>query len=391
MVIVMLPIDRPYKVLVFRAKRHQKAINNLMDRAASIQYYHALSMRLRGPKIDPEEIALCTATKNKPGYTPFARWFRKQMTKYQYHWAHHILTKSAADILVVFNGTKGSPRIMAQTAKKLNKTVLFIEGAMLPNRLTFDTQGIHYGSSLPKQIDFYMQWMQQQPEIQADQWRALKAQLFARPAGKRKDIAQRPASASLMTKRYIFCALQEPGDSQVTIYGGWAESVKSMIEKLHKAAEALPEGWHLRIKEHPSSQQRDSHQVWLQSLESARFVLDNHTNTLELIEHAHAVLTINSSVGLQAFFFDKPVLVLGQASYGLPELATIIESQQQLEQHLSNPSNLTINLAARNAYMNYLASEYYPTREAIHQGAIGIDDIMRRDQQHSTASESARG
>jgi|GEM_PF-2443377 len=386
----MLPTDRPYKVLVFRAKRHHKAIEGLMNRAASIDYYHALSMKWRGPAIDPQEIALCTATKNKPGHNRLARWFRKQMTTYQHHWAHHILQQSKADILVVFNGTKGSPRIMAQAAKSLGKTVLYIEGAMLPNRLTYDTQGIHYGSSLPKHIDFYLQWMAQQPHIVADQWRTLKSELSARPASRRKDIAQRPASDNLATQRYIFCALQEPGDSQVTIYGGWAASVKSMIEKLHKAAESLPEGWHLRIKEHPSSQQRDSNQAWLQSLENERFVLDNHTNTLALIEHAHAVLNINSSVGLQAFFFDKPVLILGKASYGIPELAIIIENQQQLEHHLANPNAMTIQTSARDAYMNYLAFAYYPNQDAMRKGTICIEDIIARDQRHMAANEPTR-
>jgi capsular polysaccharide export protein len=383
----MLPTNRPYKVLVFRAKRHQKTIEKLMDRAASIDYYHALKLKWRGPTVDRQEIVLCTATKNKPGHNRFARWCRQQMTQYQYHWAHHILSQSATDILVVFNGTKGSPRIMAQTAKKMGITVLYIEGAMLPHRLTYDTQGIHYGSSLPKHIDFYLQWMAQQSDIAAEQWRTLKSELSARPACRRKDIAQQPASATLATQRYIFCALQEPGDSQVTIYGGWAGSVKSMIEKLHKAAESLPEGWHLRIKEHPSSQQRDSNQAWLQSLENERFILDNQTNTLELIEHAHAVLNINSSVGLQAFFFDKPVLVLGKASYGIPELVMIIDNQAQLEQHLANPDAMTIHPAARNAYMNYLAFAYYPNPKTIHQGEIRIDDIIARDQRHGDASE----
>ena len=373
--------NSPYTAVVFRGRRFKSWLSTFLCDTSNIQYIKALGLSLNGPKIDSYEIELCTKTKNKPGRFWLSKWFRKQMTIMQFNWCYKFLNKSSAQVLILWNGTKGSPRIFAETAKKLGKTIIFVEGGMVPGRLTLDSKGIHYGSSLPRTIDFYYNWAKNHNGNQT-KWRTLIKDLTARSAKARKDIVHLPATEELKQQNFIFCPLQEPGDSQVTIYGGWAKSVDNMINVLHEAAKSLPDNWHLRIKEHPSAQIKDSFKTKLKQLEGDKFKLDNSTSTLDLMALSQGVININSSVGLQSFFYDKPVIVLGKASYGIKELVYLIEDIKDLKKLLASPQTLKINTKARNAYMSYITEEYYPKPKDLANGSFNIKHLFKRDKIH---------
>ena len=49
-----------------------------------------------------------------------------------------------------------------------------------------------------------------------------------------------------------------------------------------------------------------------------RIWLDNDTDTFEQVAASRGVVTVNSSVGIQAFYFDKPVVVCGQTFWSIP-------------------------------------------------------------------------
>ncbi|WP_412506780.1 hypothetical protein [Roseovarius sp. SYSU LYC5161] len=67
-----------------------------------------------------------------------------------------------------------------------------------------------------------------------------------------------------------------------------------MIDKINAANAAVPEDWHLRIKEHPSADHSFSGRI--ADASGGRVVLDNETNTTERVATSRAVITINSSV-----------------------------------------------------------------------------------------------
>jgi capsular polysaccharide export protein len=122
----------------------------------------------------------------------------------------------------------------------------------------------------------------------------------------------------------------------------------------------LPSGWHFRLKEHPSAKAALGQVLAdAQAVAGGRLIVDNDNDTFVQVRASRGVVTINSSVGLQAFFFDKPVMVLGRALYGLPGLVDLIQSETGLRLALPNVAALSFDPALRDAFMTYLAEVYY--------------------------------
>ena len=100
------------------------------------------------------------------------------------------------------------------------------------------------------------------------------------------------------------------------MFGGEFRSVDVFVSSLASAASSLPDGWHLRLKEHPSTQVSVVEAV--RAAGTSRIWLDNDTDTFEQVAASRGVVTVNSSVGIQAFYFDKPVVVCGQTFWSIP-------------------------------------------------------------------------
>ena len=179
--------------------------------------------------------------------------------------------------------------------------------------------------------------------------------------------------AGLPQEPFLFCPLQVPGDSQVTLFPGWCGGLEGFINAVGHAAESLPAGWHLRIKEHPSARRSLRREIerWQQT---GRVVLDNDTETFAQVAASRGVVTLNSSVGLQAFFHDKPVVVLGQCFFAQPELVALADGPERLAEIFAHPERLTVDLASRNRFMNWLDQEYYPPMPV--RGAP-LDGVLR--------------
>ena len=94
-------------------------------------------------------------------------------------------------------------------------------------------------------------------------------------------------------------------------------------------------------------------------MRSSKLILDNNTDTLKLIELSQAVLCLNSSVGLQAFFYDKPVITLGQAFYSFGNMTYDFKNINDLKALISKPHKMTFNANLRRIFLNYLVQEYY--------------------------------
>lgn len=251
-----------------------------------------------------------------------------------------------------WNGLDRSRFIFSQAARDAGRPCLHAELAPLPNCLTLDPNGVNALNSLPREADHYLQWAAEQPDHQ--NW-ALQTTEFQR---RKPKIATSSNPTEVLPKGpYVFVPLQVPGDSQIRYFGDWIHSIQDLVKAVTSAARHLPEGWHVRIKEHPSS--RVSLTDWIRPLLGDRCFLSNTIDTYELIENAGTVLTINSSVGLQAFFFNKPVLVLGQAFFGFEPLTVRVRNQKELIRSMVNMDRFSVNHELRKAYVRYLREKYF--------------------------------
>ncbi len=282
------------------------------------------------------------------------RWLKRQLIRGQYNWARAYFATHPDHIAVAWNGLTGSRMAFMQGAKDAGAAQLYAELAPLPDRITLDPAGVNAEGSVPLTSAFYQTWAKANPQA-VHNWRDIGASLTARPS-RRADVGQ--GGGALPETPYIFCPLQVPDDSQITLFAGWVGGMAGYIAALGVAASHLPQGWHLRLKEHPSA--KTSLRPLLEPLlATGRVILDNDTDSFAQIAASFAVVTLNSSMGLQAFFHDKPVILLGRAFFAIDGLVTIAPDQAALNAQFADPGALTYDAALRAAFIAWLAQDYY--------------------------------
>ena len=305
------------------------------------------------------EAALTRAKRQPKG--PLARWFKRQLIRGQYNWARAYFTAHPDDLALAWNGLTGSRMAFMAGARDAGAATLYAELAPLPGRITLDAVGVNAEGSVPQDPGFYRDWAQDQD---MSNWREIGAGLTAR-ASRRADVGH--GGGALPETPFLFCPLQVPDDSQVTLFAGWCGGMDGFLAALAQAAQALPEGWHLRLKEHPSAKQSLAPLI-APLLAGGRVVLDNASDSFAQVAASRGVVTLNSSMGLQAFFHDKPVVVVGRAFFALPGLVTPAPDLPALEAAFADPGSLGFDPALRAAFMAWLDRVYYP-RFALVEGA----------------------
>ena len=109
-----------------------------------------------------------------------------------------------------------------------------------------------------------------------------------------------------------------------------------------------------------------------------RLIVDNQTDTFAQVAAGRGVITINSSVGLQAFFHDKPVITLGKAFFAIPGLVTPVGNPEDLARTCAQVESLWYDPDLRAAFMNYLDQVYYPKVTEAADGAWIVDESDAR-------------
>jgi capsular polysaccharide export protein len=285
---------------------------------------------------------------------PVMRWLKRQLLRGQYNWARSYFTAHPDRLAVAWNGLTGSRMAWLQGARDAGAPVLHAELAPLPGRITLDAAGVNAESSVPQDPEFFRAWAALH---ETHRWREAGAGLSAR-ASRRADVGQAGADG-LPDTPFLFCPLQVPDDSQVRLFAGWCGGMAGFLTALAQAVPHLPEGWHLRVKEHPSARQALG-PLLEPLLATGRVVVDNATDSFAQLAAARGVVTLNSSMGLQAFFHDRPVVTLGQAFFNLPGLVHHAGGQEALNALFAAPEALGYDETLRAAFVAWLAEIYYP-------------------------------
>lgn len=311
--------------------------------------------------------ALARAKRQPKG--PVLRWLKRQLLRGQYNWSRRYFTRHSDRLAVAWNGLTGTRMAYLAGARDAGVACLHAELAPLPGRVTLDASGVNAESSVPQDAGFFAAWAGSDPARNGEGWRALGAAMVARPS-RRADVGQ--GGAALPDTPFLFCPLQVPDDSQVTLFAGWTGGMEGFLAALSEAARDLPEGWHLRLKEHPSARQ-SLRPLIDPLLATGRVQLDNASDSFAQIAAARGVVTLNSSMGLQAFFHDKPVVTLGRAFFALPGLVLPAQGQAALNAAFANPAAIGFDAAFRARFMNWLDQVYYP-RFAFENGRAEADE-----------------
>jgi hypothetical protein len=119
----------------------------------------------------------------------------------------------------------------------------------------------------------------------------------------------------LVGKRYFIYPLHFHPEAATLVQGRWIHDQRAIIEMISKA---LPVDIKLIIKEHTVSIGRrplDFYQI-IDKLHNVQFISEK-TGVYPLIENSLGIVTISSSMGLEAVMLNKPVISFGDIHYNL--------------------------------------------------------------------------
>jgi len=255
------------------------------------------------------------------------------------------LDRYGCDLAIVWNGSRIAERALSESAVRKGVKRLFLEIGNFPGKLFADAEGVNAQSSLarspeildrlPTPSEDYYAWKRkffnkrrsganrvpQRATIKrlnsarlVDElgWWVLPSDGLEAPAKRLKRAllsVGRHAGESLPAEPFVFFPLQVSLDSQVLVNYG-----RSVYDGVCEGL-ALGREWGLPIvvKPHPSEPNIDPRLLSLVRSESALSIC--HGNTTELVEKAERVVTINSTVGLEALLLGKSPTILGKAFY----------------------------------------------------------------------------
>ncbi|MBE1288063.1 MAG: capsular biosynthesis protein [Alteromonadaceae bacterium] len=281
-------------------------------------------------------------------------WIRSLATSYYryreqvratYYFAY--FTKHQPQKIVLWNGMKQPNKTPVEVARALNIPVFLFENGLLPNTTVLDPKGVNALNSLPRERTFYEKLPT--PDVM------FKPRLQQREFHKFKKLSKQ---SSVLPKHFIFVPFQVANDTQVICHSPFIHSMEHLYEVLTDALRQLHQSGysdiHLVMKEHPS---------WPKSYKALydahpNIIFANNETSQSLIEQSLGVITINSTVGIEAIMLGKPVITLGDACYNIDGIVHHCPNQESLNHAIVEFWQENPNQPLRDKFLYYLAKHY---------------------------------
>ena len=258
-----------------------------------------------------------------------ALWTRVAAINYRYF--RQRFARRKIDLLVVWGGFQLPVGAALAAARDAGVKTLFCENGYLPKTIVMDPKGINAGNSLMgKPSEFYSAI-----DVPEDQ----RASLFGTALVTRPLKGGGNASETVVLPgRFVFLPLQVHDDSQILLYSPHFRDMPSVIRFCAQGIETYNRrhGTQLKlvVKEHPSDHGRIDYAPAYREFPDVVFT--KLTSTQELIERCAAVVTVNSTVGIEALLQLKPVVTLGEAFYAVPGLVRSCNADGDLAEELQD-------------------------------------------------------
>lgn len=259
-----------------------------------------------------------------------------------------LFQKHPCETVVMWNGMKQPNRTPYVVAKAAGKKTQLFENGLLPHTTVLDAKGVNAMNSLPRNSDFYRDW--EGESSNSDK------QLVVRAPHKNRKAVQAEIE---LPERYVFVPFQVPNDTQIVCHSPWVEDMDAFYQALESALQYLQQqaqwqGFKFVIKEHPSWPRSFTHL----HQRNPDIIFANNNNTQSLVENAIAVVTINSTVGIEALLLEKAVITLGNAFFNIDGLVEHCKDQTSFNQALLQIEQKQVDLAFVEKFLSYVRNEY---------------------------------
>ena len=263
--------------------------------------------------------------------------------------------------LLIWNGFMFRQAIAIEIAKLYNLKIIYFESGFLPNRFVIDKKGINFYNSVPRDIEFFKNYKNDKP---------LPKELIPRTpknAKKFNNLKKEP-----LPKEFIFVPFQVDYDTQILLFSKWVKNMEELFFILKEISEKLKID--IVFKEHPSSKKEypNLHKI----AKNHKYIsFANAYPTQELIQKSKAVITINSSVGIESLLFDKKVILLGEAFYDIEGIVKKANNKIELENILKN-LDYTIDKNLITNFLKYLYWDYLVPSELDEESIKKIKKVI---------------
>lgn len=246
------------------------------------------------------------------------------------------------DVVLIWNGSLMPGSVLKQAAIALGIQITYFEHGFFPDTIQVDNKGINGFNSVPTDAAFYKKLSSRYDE-------PFKSKLNTRQQKNSATSSQK----DIPFDTYIFVPMQVPSDMQILELSPWVEDMRHLYEILSHAADKNSQ-LNFVIKEHPSF--KLSIQKQIKPHKQLKFA--NAAVTETLIEHADAVITINSTVGIETITKQKPLISLGTAYYNIDGITAHSRNAEELNEHLKIIHSSTAEPELRNRFLNFIKNTY---------------------------------
>ena len=326
------------------------------------------------------------------------------------------LQKENIRMLLLHNDTRWQHAYAIEAARQLNIPYFVFElGLFRPNTITMDSRGVNARNSVPREPSFYAQF-QTKRVVHADQisssislkkrnaviarfllhYRLGKFLGLNAPENKvmrlkdyfrrfwkayvKKDKRKEPA---VWPERFLFVPFQVVNDSQTLLYSPYRE-MKTMAKDIINAVKTInktkPETERLAVvfKEHPMDRGAVSYDdLRVQYSEDPEVIILSDGDLNELIAQSLGVVTLNSTVGLDAVKQGKRVLCIGEAFYAIDGIA-LRGSVSSLEEDIRKLCVFEPDKDLVTRFLHYLKDEYSMEGNEYQYDIVQLKTIVNR-------------
>ena len=273
------------------------------------------------------------------------RGYYKFLAYFTYFRYFGLLNKKIEKILV-WNGLMFRQRILLEIAKIYNIKPIFMENGFF-GKLVVDCKGVNFLNSMPREKSFYERY-----ENNKD----LPKELIPREPKNAKKFLNAPKPK--LPEKFIFVPFQVDYDTQILLFSPWIKNMRELFYLIKDISKEIDITF--VFKEHPSSikDYPDLHK-----LQDEKVFFANGYPTGELIKKSSAIITINSSVGIEGLLFHKKVITLGNAFYNIDGIVKHAKNKKELIQILKNLDKWQLNEKLIDNFLKYLYFEYLVDRD----------------------------
>ncbi len=250
----------------------------------------------------------------------------------------------SAEYVGIWNGKKYRQAILVIAAEFVNKKRVFFERGPLPGYSCLDPRGVNFNSSLPRKADFYMGYSCPEQNVMG-----LNSGTYI----------------NSLPNNYIFVPFQVVEDSNVYLHSPWIKHMRDFYQQIEKLSINNPQLKFI-IKEHPACPEsyEDLREKAKQTNGKIQFI--DEIDSTQLVSNADAVLTINSTVGMEAIMARKKLIVVGEALYNLKGLVKIATNESELMEIVKQLDNWKVDTKLINQYLCFIKNEYAVPGDAIY-------------------------